>query len=821
MANEGFSSEDFERLKKTMTDIADLQDRINSGAGDYQEHIKDVQAAFRELKNLQQSIANAERIAKKTRSTLNRKLSQSKTLSEKKKFLVSSEGKELRKQLKIHKDISKTLKKEEKTLSDMTHEMAEQVNSANSLNSSFQSIGRGVNLVYRTLVDTGKQMLNQMKNVRMTELSMGMLGDEAKEFANQIESTSLITNQLGVDTSELAKMQGVYSENIGRATQLTEKGLIAMSELAKGTILGAEGAASMTAEMDKFAISVTGTRDLVEEMLDTAHKMGVNAAKVTKTLQKSLKLAQRYHFKDGVKGLTRMAASAAALKLDLQGISGLADKVFRPEGAVEMASKLQVMGGEFAKLANPFELMFKARNDFEGFAKDIGQATKEFTQFNEETGEFDISGVMLDRMREISQITGIATDKLQEMGVQAKKADMIASEMSVGFDEEDRMMVANLAEFNKETGQWEINTKGFQGAVKDLKKSTLQQIKQEKRTLEERAKQAQTFDEKWENIVNTFKATLLPFLEAVDGALSPALNDFNNWMQRTKFPQKLADFAKSAGKLTGFAKSAGKLAASMIEWVAENPKLTAALVGFGAGVKVVFEGLKWVAYGMMLGRGFNMVASVGGAGGPMMGGRKMLGRLGMGVGLGLGSMGLDYWRGNLSDPEGGLGKGLGVGSSAMTGAAFGSMLGVPGMLVGGLLGAAHGAMSEFGGYDALGDMLSGPKSTSTRGFDDFIMRPNSDAVPFNEGDTIIGMKDGGPIEKSFSEDNMGKATKDGEIKVNFGELKINGTIRIEGEGGTAELPLDDPIFARELSNLIQLELRKSIGGGKVNPNPKT
>ena len=132
-------------------------------------------------------------------------------------------------------------------------------------------------------------------------------------------------------------------------------------------------------------------------------------------LSKNLKFAQRYKFKGGVKGLAKMSSEALKLWLDLDGIAGLADKVFRPEGAIEMAAKLQTMGGAFAQMANPMELMFKARNDFAGFAKDIGKATSEFVEYNAEQGTFDIKGgLAADRMREIANMTGLGVDKLQD-----------------------------------------------------------------------------------------------------------------------------------------------------------------------------------------------------------------------------------------------------------------------------------------------------------------------------------------------------------------------------------------------------------------------
>lgn len=65
---------------------------------------------------------------------------------------------------------------------------------------------------------------------------------------------------LGANAKDLAGYQKDYSEQIGRATVLTDQGLEAMTEMAKGTTLGAEGAVRMASEMDNFGLSVMATR---------------------------------------------------------------------------------------------------------------------------------------------------------------------------------------------------------------------------------------------------------------------------------------------------------------------------------------------------------------------------------------------------------------------------------------------------------------------------------------------------------------------------------------------------------------------------------
>jgi hypothetical protein len=108
------------------------------------------------------------------------------------------------------------------------------------------------------------------------------------------------------------------------------------------------------------------------------------------------------------------------------------------------------------------------------------------------------------------------------------------------------------------------------------------------------------------------------------------------------------------------------------------------------------------------------------------------------------------------------------------------------------------------------------ESSRLAGLSDFVMRPGEGAVPFSSKDTLIGLKDGGPIEKSFGKlDNSSSGGNSGG-HITFSPIKIEGSIKIDGGG---EVDLKDPIIAREISNMVQMELRKSIGGGKLNPNP--
>jgi len=187
-----------------------------------------------------------------------------------------------------------------------------------------------------------------------------------------------------------------------------------------------------------------------------------------------------------------------------------------------------------------------------------------------------------------------------------------------------------------------------------------------------------------------------------------------------------------------------------------------------------------------------------------------LGSIGAGLGLGVLGGGLSYGRSTMEDPDSSMGKGLGIASAAATGAGMGMMLGPWGALAGGLIGAGYGAYSEF----------SEPKQEG--------VSVNDAVVKFNPQDKFATMKDGivASTSKGKIDDIVGGGGKSAQ-KITFGDININGSIKLEisGSGGNTpsrdiEMKLNkDPHFIREITKLIQEQLRSNLAGGKLSPNP--
>jgi hypothetical protein len=684
------------------------------------------------------------------------------------------------------------------------------------------------------------------KAVKKSALSMGLVGESSRAFSADIRNAAYQTTMIGVGMEQLAKMQSDYSEALGRNVMLNENGLKAMAELAAATALGAEGAAKMAADMEQQGYSAERTRDFVEQTMNDTTKMGLNASKVIKNIQQNMKMLNKYNFKGGVKGLAKMAETTSKLGVDMNFATGMADKLFDIEGAVEMSSQLQVLGGAWAGLADPFHLMYMARNDMAGLTEEIGQAAASQATFNAELGEFEISSLEMHRLRKVAEQTGIAYEDLATAGKNAAKFTKIKSQVGFAMDKDSKEFLTNTAKLDKDgkaSIEVMIDGKKTKKFLNQLSKAEVEKLMGEDKRLKERAEEAQTFDESFTNLINSFKVSLLPLIDTMNDKLVPELTklaaDFN---AKGGWGETVREFAKTIG---GWISS---VAGFMIEW----PELTAGLLLFAKAAPIIgalgsFIGdkVKWFANGVALAAGFNSAASVGGSGGSITdmisgggkkgkgsffknykglrsmgdsrlgaaksafkwsgGGMKMLG----GAGGGLLAGGIDSID---AFSEGKTGEGFGNIAGGVLGGALGSLLGPVGTVIGSSLG------SMAGGY--IGGLFDEDESSRDRRGsiasmgDGIVFDAKDKFLKMNDGTMIAGTQKGG--NKALADELAGNSSK--TMKIEFGEMHIKfDELRVTSPGspGVAIDIMKNPIIMRELTQNIQNQIQMALKGGKA------
>ena len=419
------------------------------------------------------------------------------------------------------------LEAKKKELKEGNKILASQVLNAKNLS---MAISRDM---YRGLQRVGKELKSQMfyyfeqnKAVRRTATDVGLLGKRYENFNKVLTRNAYNVTKLGSSVAEVAETYGSYAEEVGRTIPLSDRAAVSLAQMAKGTALGAEGSAQMAANMEIFGLSIERSADYVLEVSEMSEKMGVNSGKVLKQLNSNFKRAQTFAFKGGVRGIAKMAALSERLRMDMSEVLGFAEKLFDPEGAVEAAASLQVMGGAFSQMADPFKLMYMARNDVEGLTTQLANAAAESARFNSETGEFEITGMELHRLRQIAETTGISIETLTESARTAAKEMKIKGQLN--FDKESEEFIASMAKWDTDKGAFVVEVDGEKKTMAELRKmdqSAIKNMMSAEKGLEARAQEAQSFDERIKNLINGLKTLLMPFFDGVESVLRPMFED--------------------------------------------------------------------------------------------------------------------------------------------------------------------------------------------------------------------------------------------------------------------------------------------------------
>lgn len=776
------------------------------------QSVEDYTTALRDIKALQKNISHIESIRNKKQDEILK-------MSEKLADLNGDAKDELEEQIELENkklDLLDSQIKKRKSDLKLIADAAREVNKGKmALVATAKSVSKIPDLIskgFGMLKTSG--LFDMDKSMKMSAQQMGILSKQTDGFRNILKTSSYETQQIGVGLEELAAMQASFSEELGRTVVLAKSGNIAMAAMAKGTALGADGAAQMSSELDKVGYSVEKTAEFVEDTLNKTYKLGLNASKVIKTIQSNIKLLNRYNFRDGLKGLEKMVETTSKLGVQMDFASGFADKLFNIDGAVDMSAQLQVMGGKWSQLADPFKLMYMATNDMDGLTAALGNAAESAFRFDEATGEFKTSSLEIRRLKQIAEQTGVAYDELAKAGQNAAKYTKIKSQLNVDFkDKEIKDFLINTAKF--QNGKAIINIDGNNKLISTLTKADENLLKaqiSEKATLNKRAETAMNFDDKFNATINIFKTSLLPLVDELNKGLGPKLDSFIKKVIEGKWLDRISDFAKTIGGIIS------KIGGFFID----NPIITA-LAAIGPTIlNAVGGSLIWFKNGLALSKGFNAGASLGGglggevlnsAGNAMKGGKTAgflmsKGSMIAGAGLGLGGLALDAMRGNVTDEGSTSDKLMGVGSSALKGASLGMIAGPWGAAIGGLLGGLYGAFTEFS-KDA-------PK----------VGTPIHDGIyssgkitPIDNKDDLIAYKPNGPIDTALKNNKSSDSTMNvtfSPIKIEFGDIKLVGS---NGEEKNISLMLNDDSIIRILTRRIQEELTKSVNGGKLSSNP--
>lgn len=716
-----------------------------------------------------------------------------------------------------------------------------------------ESIGRLKN-TFHAISSLFKTAFNDFTNtwakVDQTAFDLSKSVGLSSEHARALRSSTIgIVNDLNIalkyNTSsvELLKMQTKLTEESGRNLLLGAEQMEKMAAMKQ--MLGEDTAMRYTINFERMGFDVDAASKKNAQIWNSAKKSGISAAKYSKNLLDNFDMVQRYTFKNGIEGLQEMARQSTAIRWDMQQTASFAEKVSTIEGAVKTGASLSVLGGGFANVGNPMQLLYGALNDVESLNERVTKMFSNMATYNEKTKQIEVSAFNRMRIKSATQAMGIdfgkTMDSVYAQGRRKKAESELSSVASKDKDLKD--MILNMSQIDRETGKSYVT---IVGDGKQYKKDV-----------------SELSPEDLENLRKMGKSEgddIRIISSATQGA-----NEKLEGIKKNADELKNKFFDKWGDNFKGFMTSYGGMISGLIAIKGALSTITTLMLANMAGSKAgqylnilkngrggTLARVSKNSVGKLLGKygstAIGTTASVaGGVGGAIGGGL---------LGYGLGELATSDWKKNSEERmRDGKGNGYGIiGANATHGAitaglaAGGALMAtgvgfLPGLAIAGgsaLLGALigggvglrdHNKIKEEMGSDykfATGGIVNGPShahggvnieaeggefivnKASTSKHIDELKAINNDTI---KSDTII--KPISPMGEQLKvNSSMNNNEYIGTNKINFSPMDIgmNGTLKLDLGGYTKDIDsrelMQNQDFIRSVRDIIAMEMNK-------------
>lgn len=302
------------------------------------------------------------------------------------------------------------------------------------------------------------------------------------EFSTAVSDSVADFVRLGGEASDVSATIAGIGEASRRNVVATKETLTEIFATAEYLGISAK---DITESFAIAGVEMSNIAEATEESVNYIQSIGLNAKTIMGDVALRMEYMNRFNFEGGVLGLSKMAAQASMLRFDMNQTAEFADKVLNPDGAIQMAAAFQRLGVASGDLVDPFILMDKSINDPEGLQDSIIDLAKQFTIFDEKTGNFRINPGGVRLLKELQEQTGLSYENMTKTALAAADLDRRLSQISfdVQGSEEDKMLVANMAKMG-ENKKFYVEFQDEQGkkqteALEDLTDAQFQQIKQQ------------------------------------------------------------------------------------------------------------------------------------------------------------------------------------------------------------------------------------------------------------------------------------------------------------------------------------------------------
>lgn len=381
---------------------------------------------------------------------------------------------------------------------------------------------------------------------------------------------------LGGTLEDVARLQNDVTTTLGRNVLLSAQGA---KELYASYLVTGQEVSKMVSNFKDVGLSAYDVAEKMKLVVDIARESGVNVESVSRNVLENMNFLNKFNFEGGVTGLAKMAAQATSLRINMQEVFKFADKVYNPDGAIEVAAAMQRLGVAQSDLLDPLRLMDLSQNDPAELQNQIVKMTQQFVQLND-AGRFEIMPGAKRQFQEIASAMDMSYTELTKMALGSAELDKKMKEISFSpniTDDKTREMIANMAE--AKGGEYLVKVGDEDKKVSELSKEEIEKLRESY--------------EKGPVTMEELATEQLSVTKTIDGNIAKLVSSPAKAFARSELGTQAAGLVKESfkeiGKLTEGTKLEPKELSKMMDEAVLEGKVS--FQGFMEGSAKTFSGL--------------------------------------------------------------------------------------------------------------------------------------------------------------------------------------------------------------------------------------
>ena len=311
--------------------------------------------------------------------------------------------------------------------------------------------GSTAGAVFSSLIKTamsgiGDYVKEQSYLLTFVNKELGLAGELSQKFRESVTRAQPDLKRMGIPFKEMSDSVGKLIEDTGRFALVGTDMLVRAGEIAGAYGMKMSEVVGAYDDFEKVGIGAAQAQESIADAGKRSLEVGIQSRQTIQGMIENVGKLNEYGFQQGVEGLEKMVRRSTEIRMSLSETFKVADKVFSPEGALELSAELGVLGAAFGDFNDPLRLMYMATNEVEGLQGALEGVAGNLATYNMETGGFEVTGANLRQAREIAGKLGIDMAELTQSAIALQERQQAALSLEgLYIDEDNKQFLTNLA----------------------------------------------------------------------------------------------------------------------------------------------------------------------------------------------------------------------------------------------------------------------------------------------------------------------------------------------------------------------------------------